>query len=239
MDRSYLIVDDNRAFAENIAEIVRDLGDEIVVVESGPAALQLARRKRFHAMVTDMRMPVMDGAELVHEVRRVDPGLPAIVVTAHVGDRELAAARSEGLLAVLSKPVPIHALLALLGVARRDGLLVIVEDDDRLAENLCESLRDRGFGAVTASSVLETERLGPIRPFLALADLRVPGGPAGEALRRLSEKYPDIPRVVMSGYPDAAPVPFEARFTKPFDTGALMASVERLHAARPAAGAPA
>lgn len=232
MDRRYLIVDDNRAFAENVAEIVRDLGDEVAVVESGPAALQMVRRKQYHALVTDMRMPVMGGAEVVREVRQVDPGIAAIVVTAHVADAQLSAARREGLLAVLSKPVPIHGLLDLLGVARRDALAVLVEDDEGLSDGLCESLRTRGFAAVTAASVLETERLGPIRPFVALVDLVVPGGPAGEAMLRIAAKYPGIPQLVITGHPDRPPAPFQAVFRKPFRTEELLAAVERCHAAR-------
>ena len=41
---------------------------------------------RFDVMVTDMRMPKMSGAELIREARRVDPGLPVIVVSAFSGD---------------------------------------------------------------------------------------------------------------------------------------------------------
>ena len=230
--RHYLIVDDNRAFAENLGEIVRDLGDEVAVAESGPEALALARARRFDAVVTDMRMPLMGGAELVHHVRRIDPGVAAIVVTAYVHDNALEAARREGLLAALPKPVPIGRLLELLGQARRDGLVAVIEDDLALCDNLCEMLRGRGFAAVTAGSVLETERLGPVQPFCGLVDLRVPGGPAGEAMRRLSAKYPGLPMLVVTGYHDEPPLPYHALFPKPFDTAALLAAVEREHRAR-------
>src|SRR6266540_2645140 len=142
--RSYLVVDDNRDFAENLAEILRDRGDDVAVAENGEAAAALVRTRRFDAVLTDMRMPLMGGAELVHEIRRIDPG---------------AAARREGLLAVLPKPVEVPRVLALLASARRDGLVVVVEDDTRLSDNLCEARRTRGFAAVTAASVLETERL--------------------------------------------------------------------------------
>ncbi len=234
--RHYLVVDDNRAFAENIGEILRDLGDDVSVAENGEQALELARRRRYDAMVTDMRMPLMGGAELVHHVRRVDPGLAAIVVTAYVQDAALDAARREGLLAALSKPVPIGRLLDLLQHARRDGLAVVVEDDAAMCDNLCEALRGRGFAAVTAASVLETERLGPVKPFCAVVDLRVPGGPAGEAMRRLGTKYPGLPMLVVSGYDDDPPLPFQARFGKPFDTPRLLEAVEREHRARTSAG---
>ena len=100
--RSYLVVDDNRDFAENLAEILRDGGDDVVVAADGREAAEAVRAgRRFDAILTDMRMPLMGGAELVHEIRRLDPGAAALVITAHVGDDALEAARREGLLAVL------------------------------------------------------------------------------------------------------------------------------------------
>jgi CheY-like chemotaxis protein len=230
--RRYLIVDDNLDFAENLAEIVRDGGDEVAIAEDGRAALALAREQRFDAVLTDMRMPLMGGAELVHEIRRIDPGAAAMVITAHVSDDALEAARREGLLAVLSKPVAVGRLLELLAVARRDGLVAVVEDDPRMSDNLCEALRGHGFAAVTAASVLETERLGPVEPFCALVDLRVPGGADGEAMRRLREKYPGLPMIVVTGVPDAPTLPHAGYFTKPFDTVELIAAVERLYGHR-------
>jgi CheY-like chemotaxis protein len=230
--RRYLVVDDNREFAENLAEILRDGGDEVVIAENGrDAAGGVRTGPRFDAILTDMRMPLMGGAELVHEIRRIDPGLPALVITAHVGDDALEAARREGLVAVLGKPVEVPRLLALLARARRDGLVAVVEDDARLSDNLCEALRSKGFAAVTAASILETERLGPVRPFCALVDLRVPGGPHGEAMRRLAERFAGLPMIVVTGYDEPPPLPHEGFFTKPFDTAALLAAVERLHRA--------
>jgi len=233
--RSYLVVDDNREFAENLAEILRDRGDEVLIAENGREAAALVGTRRFDAVLTDMRMPLMGGADLVHEIRRVDPDAAAMVITAHVGDDALEAARKEGLLAVLPKPVEVPRLLGLLAIARRDGLVVVVEDDARMSDNLCEALRTRGFAAVTAASVLETERLGPVRPFCALVDQRVPGGPDGEAMRRLAVKYPGLPMVVVTAYHEPPPLPHEGYFTKPFDTRELLATVERLHRARPGA----
>ncbi|BDG06246.1 response regulator [Anaeromyxobacter oryzae] len=237
--RRYLIVDDNVEFAENLAEILSDGGDQVAIAANGEEALALARTTTFDAVLTDMRMPLMGGAELVHEIRRVDPGAAAMVITAHVGDDALEAARREGLLAVLQKPVAAGRILELLSAARRDGLVVVVEDDDRLSDNLCEALRTKGFAAVTAASVLQTERLGPVRPFCALVDLRVPGGPDGEAMRRLALKYPGLPMIVVTAYHEVPPLPHEAYFSKPFDTPSLLAAVERLHASQPGAAAGA
>ncbi len=228
--RRYLIVDDNVAFAENLAEIVRDDGAEVAVAADGAQALALVRTTRFDALVTDMRMPVMGGARLVHEIRFADPGLPALVVTAYTGADELLAARQEGLLAVLPKPAPLPRLLELLRRARRDGLVALVEDDPAMADNLAEALRDRGFSAVTARSVSEVGSLGGIRPFAALVDLRVKGGPDGEALRTGLAQNPGLPVLAMTAFQEAMQgIPVLRIFEKPFATGEVLQLVEELH----------
>ena len=227
--KHFLLVDDNVAFAENLAEILRDLGHQVTVAEGGAAALALAAQTRFDALVTDMRMPVMTGARLVHEIRSLDPGLPAIVVTAYTGEDDLLAAREEGLLAVLPKPVPIPELVELLEAARRDGLVALVEDDRAFADNLAEALRGRGFSAVTAHSVAETDRLGGVKPFAALVDLCMPGAPDGAAFRRLREKFPALPVVVLSGHADAVEtLHWPHCFSKAVDTGQVLGAVEKL-----------
>ncbi len=228
--RRYLVVDDNEAFAENLAEILGDRGAAVDIASGGSRALELASSTRYDALLSDMRMPVMSGAELVHRVRRADPGVPAIVITAYTNDDDLAAARQEGLLAVLPKPAPIGRLVELITAARRDGLVAIIEDDPHMADNLSEILRQYGFGTVTAASVLETERLGDVRPFAALVDLRVPGGADGVAMTRLAKKYPGLPMFVVTGHASIAPPePHAGVFEKPFDTNELTAALQRLY----------
>jgi CheY-like chemotaxis protein len=228
--RSYLIVDDNRALAENLAEIIRDRGDEAVVAGSGAEALELVARRRFDALLTDMRMPAMDGAELVQKVRRTDPGVPAIVITAYSKDAGIRAAQGEAPLAVLPKPVPVAQLLHLLEVAKRNGRVLLVEDDAVLSDNLTEILQGRGFAVVRMGSLGEIEALGPEWPLLAIVDWRVPGGPDGEAVVRLARRFPDLPLLVATAYREvSSPVKAERFFLKPFETARLVATIEDLH----------
>lgn len=231
--RKILVTDDNRAFAENLAEILEDAGYEPVIADSGADALRLAAATRFDVLLSDMRMPEMGGAELVHRVRRSDPGLPAIVITAYTYDNDLARARHEGLLAILPKPVPVPTLLELLAVARRDGLVALVEDEPKFSDNLTEVLRLHGFGTVTAASVVETEQLGDVSPCLGLVDMRLPGGPDGEAMRKLAQRFPGLPMLVITGHTQIAPpVPHAGYFVKPLSTESLLDAMERIYRAR-------
>ncbi len=228
--RRYLIVDDNFAFANNLAEILSEAGAEVDVATSGEDALQRAAKMRYDALLSDMRMPVMGGAELVHRMRALDPGLPAVVLSAYTNDQDLRAVRREGPLAVFAKPAPLRSLIELLATARRDGMVVIDDDDEDLLDALEAVLRGRGFAAVRASTVLETEQLEEVAPFAALVDLRVPGGVDGAAMSRLLGRFPGLPMIVVSAQAaQAPPEAFAARFDKPFDTGALLWAIERLY----------
>jgi two-component system, response regulator PdtaR len=235
--RSYLIVDDNRALAENLAEIIRDRGDEAKVATSGQEALALVGQERFDALLTDMRMPAMNGADLVREVRRQDPGMPAIVITAFSNDAGIRAAQQEGPLAVLAKPVPVPELLRLLGAARRNGRVILIEDDQVLADNLTEILQGQGFSVIGLADVSAIDDVPPVPPLLGIADLRVPGAPDGVAARRLADRFPGLPIIVLTGHREIAP-PVEAYrlFLKPFDTAQLVAAIERLHGGASARG---
>jgi CheY-like chemotaxis protein len=226
--RRYLVVDDNLAFAENLAEILRDQGAEAAVAPGGEEALAALRETRFDALITDMRMPRIGGAELVREARRFDPGLPVIVVSAWTDAGDLHSAEEAGLLAILPKPTPIADLLQKLSVARRDGVVVLVDDDLALVENLSEALRQRGFSVLAAHTLDQVGKLG-IAPFAAVVDLRMPGGPDGAAILALRDRFPLLPMLVITGFPqELTPIPVAA-FIKPFDTGALLATLERLH----------
>lgn len=225
-----LVTDDNQAFADNLAEILADAGHEVTVASGGDRALLAVQGARFDVLISDMHMPGIGGAELVHRVRRIDPGLPAIVVTAFTNDNHLALARREGLLSILPKPVPMAVLLSQISQARRDGLIALVEDDAKLCDNLTEILRDRGFGTVTANTVLETSRLGHVAPFAALVDLRLPGGPDGEAMRLFADRFPNTPMLVMTAHKDALrATPSDHVFSKPFDTALLLHRLEEIY----------
>jgi CheY-like chemotaxis protein len=229
MSRRYLLVDDNLAFVQNLAEILEETGAAVDVATHGEEALERLAERRYDALVTDMRMPGLSGCELLRLARRRDPGLPVVLLSAFVEDRQVTDARHAGLLAVLSKPGMVPDLVALLDRARRGGMVLLVEDDAALAENLCEALAARGLTPCTAASVKDLEGLD-VQPFAALVDLRLPDAPVGEPLAEVRRRFPGTPTVVITGLSEA-PVPADADlYRKPFDTAALVDRLEQLFA---------
>ena len=225
--KSYLIVDDNVAFAENVAEIIEATGARVVVASTHDDALRLVRQVRFDALITDMRMPTMDGAQLINALRMIDSGLPAIVVTAYSADDVLDRARSEGVFAVLAKPVNFQLLIDLLGRVRRQAMVILVEDDPALRANLADLLRDQGYSVVEASSATQTRAIAAGSSCCAIVDLRLSDAPGGEIVEQLANDRPELPVIVITGQPVEGPVRgARAVLRKPFPPERLLEEVE-------------
>jgi DNA-binding NtrC family response regulator len=80
--QSIMIVDDDKLSREFLIEAVTQLGYKAIEAKSGAEALDKARQSTPDLMITDLRMPGMDGIELVKSMRSQHPDLPAVLVTA-------------------------------------------------------------------------------------------------------------------------------------------------------------
>lgn len=106
-----LVVDDNVSLGENIVEILIDAGYEADFFDRPRDALNALRPGRYRAALLDIRMPSMDGVELYHAMKVIDPSIPAIAMTAWCGDERARDAVHEGVVEVFSKPVDTALLL--------------------------------------------------------------------------------------------------------------------------------
>ena len=118
-----LVVQDDPETALFTVHVLANRGGFDVTHTADPAvALRLAAAERWDLVVTDTDMPGMTGLELVDAVRRVAPGLPVAVVTAHPIDSALAS-RPGRADEYLEKPLRVGHLLAtataLIGRGRR------------------------------------------------------------------------------------------------------------------------
>src|SRR5580693_8267276 len=78
-----LVVDDEREMAEMVADGLADRGYDATPVASSEDAAARLGEATFDALVTDLRMPKVDGLALLAEARRRAPDLPVIVMTAY------------------------------------------------------------------------------------------------------------------------------------------------------------
>lgn len=80
--RKILVAEDEPNLREGIAEAFRDAGHEVAEAEDGQKALELLEEQVFDLMITDYRMPNIDGLELLRQVRLRNPDIAVIMVTA-------------------------------------------------------------------------------------------------------------------------------------------------------------
>jgi CheY-like chemotaxis protein len=110
-----LVVDDNRELAENLAEILTDEGCRVRTAFSAEEALDAALVVRPDLVLTDIRLPGMNGVELVRRLLVGAPAATFLLMTAYTSDQILRdASHLEVIRAVLPKPLAIDRLLALL-----------------------------------------------------------------------------------------------------------------------------
>lgn len=75
-----LVLDDEEALGEMLAELLSTLGHQAVTCSSAPFALELVQQQSFDLILSDYRMPVMNGREFYERLREVQPALAARVI---------------------------------------------------------------------------------------------------------------------------------------------------------------
>jgi two-component system response regulator AtoC len=102
---SILVVDDEEGIRAFVTDALREAGHIVTAVGDGAAALAAIALKAFHVVVTDLKMPRMDGVALLAEVRRTHPEIEVIVLTAHGSIGGAVEAIKQGAFDYLEKPV--------------------------------------------------------------------------------------------------------------------------------------
>jgi len=105
MAERVLVVDDEEGIREFLAEVLAGEGLQVTEAESGEAAAALVERRSFHLLVTDLRMPGMDGMALLRRARAIAPEMEVVVLTAHGTVESAVEAMKLGAFDYLTKPL--------------------------------------------------------------------------------------------------------------------------------------
>ncbi len=104
--RRILVVDDEESIATSLQAGLGRLPDcETALATSGEQALQLLERRPFNLLVTDYKLPGIDGLTLAANARQLYPELAIIMLTAYSSDEVLAQAKQVAIRQVLDKPI--------------------------------------------------------------------------------------------------------------------------------------
>lgn len=83
-----LIIDDEQPTLFMFNLFLTAYGYEVLTAENAAAGIELFKKERPAMVITDIKMPGMDGLEALKILKSIDPGVPVIVMTGH-GDQDL------------------------------------------------------------------------------------------------------------------------------------------------------
>ncbi len=107
-----LVVDDEPNYLVVLSELLRDGGFEVFTAQSGKEALPIVLGADLDVVISDIKMPGMDGIELLENIKNLNRELPVILITAYAEVEKAVEAMRLGAFNYLAKPFPNDALLA-------------------------------------------------------------------------------------------------------------------------------
>lgn len=202
-----LVVDDNTQLLDLLVDTLSAIGHEVVGAGDGAEALGKLKDGRFDLMVTDIKMPGIDGISLLKKCRRYYPELPVLFITGLTTPEVMGQATPDGFLA---KPFRISHMEELIEDALSKTKLetngwprkiLVVDDDDMFRGVLCDTLRAHDFQPLSVASAeegLKEIRYGEIDA--VIADICMPGMNGVQLLKQIKLSSPGLPVILITGY---------------------------------------
>ncbi|MBU1162113.1 MAG: sigma-54 dependent transcriptional regulator [Proteobacteria bacterium] len=155
-----LIVDDEAYICEILSRIVEEEGFKAKVAYDGNIAMEMIHDKMPDVMLLDIKMPGMDGLEVLKSAKEMDPDLPVIIITAHAGINGAVEAMRAGAHDYLAKPFDHNEVIRVVrrAVAERDLKKKIKNLSNQLDDNI--SLRKTmGPSDIVGSIISQVNRV--------------------------------------------------------------------------------
>jgi CheY-like chemotaxis protein len=241
-EKSILVVDDDPILRELLVDTLTTIGYKAIAAKSGEEALEMLPNLSVDLVVTDIKMDIIDGIELLARLRKSSPDLPVLMISGVDAPDIIGRAAPDGF---LPKPFRIQAIEEQIEKALtarkkkpqgKGKRVLIVDDDQTFREMLTDSLIHADFNPIAVSSgeealeVIEKETFETV-----VTDIRMPTMDGITLARRIRDRLPDIPIVIMTAYSsrskaeqDTGPIPTEHFLMKPFDINQLVDLINEL-----------
>lgn len=199
-----LVVDDDRDFAESLAEVIEDRGHYVEIAFSGEEAVEVFRTHDFDITLMDMKLPGMNGVESFGEFRKLKSDAKVVMMTGYSVEDLIRQAQDEGALAVFHKPLDLTRLMKFIEDANsKGGNILLVDDNEDFIQSTKEFLRDKGYSVAIARNGLEAlEKIQTEDIKTLLLDLRMPIMGGLEVYMELKKRGQMLPTIIMTGFPE-------------------------------------
>ena len=102
--KTILVIDDEEIITQLFKETLEGNEYYVMIAHEGEKALDLVRDCRFDLIFIDLKMPVMNGAEIFRRIRQIDSGVPVVIITGYPISDLMENALEQGPIGVMKKP---------------------------------------------------------------------------------------------------------------------------------------
>lgn len=207
-DVKILIVDDDPYLLDMLIETLRTIGYDTSGASGAEEALRFLDATPVDLVITDIRMPGMDGVEFARRVKQKQPELPVIFITGAFNSSILKTIEADGF---LPKPFRIgqieeliEEVMARLTTAvspKRGDTILVVDDDNTFRQMLMETLKVSGYktlgaaGSEEAMTALDNPSIEAV-----ITDIKMPGMDGITLAGHIKRRRPNLPVIIMTGY---------------------------------------
>ena len=242
--KAVLIVDDDRIIRKQLEnELKRDFFETFVAAD-GKTTLEIFGREKIDIVILDVKLPDIDGLELLKDIKEKKPDCEVIVITG-VGSQEIAiSSLRRGAIDYIEKPIDLDELVAALGravekLSEREEFsyknrLLVIDDEEEIVKRLTRVLGKEGYEVIGAFNgkdgldVIQSSKIDVI-----ITDIRMHDMDGIDVLKKAKKLYRDIEGIVVTGFKDQELAIKSLRagaldyLTKPINLDELLFAVQR------------
>ncbi len=123
--KNILIIDDERSIRNALKEILEFEGFNVVDAEDGESGLSIMKQQSIDLVFCDIKMPKMDGVEVLEQILQYHEGLPVVMISGHGKIETAVEAIKKGAFDFIEKPLDLNRILVTLKNARERNHLVV------------------------------------------------------------------------------------------------------------------
>ena len=138
-----LVVDDEKNYLRVLSAVLEDEDYEVLTAQGGQEALEILKSSDLDLILTDMKMPAMNGIELLEKIKVMDPDLPVIMMTAHGTIDKAVEAMQKGAYSYILKPFDNERLI--IYVKKAVAMYQVVKENRRLRDAVKSQYRFGNF----------------------------------------------------------------------------------------------
>lgn len=196
-----LIVDDDVNFCNTLSKVLAKKGYEITCSNSGAGAMEIVKNNPVDMVLMDIKMPVMNGVETYKKIKKIKPGIKAILMTAFTVEDLIKDAMKEGVYAVVHKPFDIGTIVNMIEKSKNGALIAVVDDNPNICGTMKNVLEKKGYSVHACSTGEEAIALAKDRAHdIYCIDMKLPILNGLETYLEIKKVNPEAIVMVMTAH---------------------------------------